>query len=175
MIEPNELKIILKRLNELEAHNQIRNCLNRYMQICDELNMHTDLDELMNLFDHDCIWEGVGEKYSTSFGRLDSWQSLYDMFRAYTKKDAHFVMNAHFVSSEQISIEGSEAVGHWLMLQTSTFKTGASHLNAAKLTIRFKQQADHSWKMKHFQTENILSRPVSHWTSTDELPVPEAD
>lgn len=175
MIEPNELTTILKRLNELEAHNQIRHCLNRYMQICDELNMHTDLDELMNLFDRDCIWEGVGEKYSKSFGRLDTWQSLYDMFRTYTQKDSHFVMNAHFVSSEQISIEGSEAVGQWLMLQTSTFKTGASHLNAAKLTIRFKQQADHSWKMKHFQTENILSRPVSHWTSDDELPVPQAD
>ncbi len=46
---------IMKRLEQLEAHNAIRNCLNRYMEICDELNANTDLDELMNLFDQDCL------------------------------------------------------------------------------------------------------------------------
>lgn len=40
---------IMKRLEQLEAHNAIRNCLNRYMEICDKLNANTDLDELMNL------------------------------------------------------------------------------------------------------------------------------
>ena len=40
---------IIERLEQLEAHNAIRNCLNRYMEICDELNANTDLDELMNL------------------------------------------------------------------------------------------------------------------------------
>jgi hypothetical protein len=38
--------------------------------------------------------------------------------------------------------------------------------------VKFRQQADGSWKIKHFQTENIFSRPVSHWNSTAELPVP---
>ena len=90
---------IIERLEQLEAHNAIRNCLNRYMEICDELNANTDLDELMNLFDQDCIWEGIGDKYSKSFGRYDSWQSIYDMFKRYTQKESHFVMNAHFVNS----------------------------------------------------------------------------
>ncbi|MGS5825494.1 nuclear transport factor 2 family protein, partial [Acinetobacter baumannii] len=47
---------IIERLERLEAHNAIRNCINRYMEICDELNANTDLYELMNLFDQDCIW-----------------------------------------------------------------------------------------------------------------------
>ncbi len=62
---------IIERLERLEAHNAIRNCINRYMEICDELNANTDLYELMNLFDQDCIWEGIGDKYSKSFGRYD--------------------------------------------------------------------------------------------------------
>ena len=167
-----ELQILQQRLQHLESHNSIRNCINRYMEICDALNADTDLDELMGLFDQDSIWEGVGEKYAQSFGRYDSWQAIYDMFKNYTQQQSHFVMNAHFVSSEQIYIEDDQAKASWLMLQTSTFRDGRSHLNATKLTVTFKQQADSCWKIKHFQTENIFSRPVSHWHSTAALPVP---
>lgn len=163
---------LLQRLQQLEAQNSIRNCINRYMEICDDLNANTDLNELMDLFDQDSIWEGIGEKYSQSFGRYASWQAIFDMFKSYTQQQSHFVMNAHFVSSEQIYIEADQANASWLMLQTSTFRNDHSHLNAAKLTVQFKQQHDGSWKIKHFQTENIFSRPVSHWDSTAVLPVP---
>lgn len=163
---------ILQRLARLEAQVEIRNCINRYMEICDALDASTDLNQLMNLFDEDCIWEGIGEKYAKSFGHYGSRQEIHDMFKSYTQKESHFVMNAHFVSSEQIYVEDIHARATWLMLQTSTFRDGRSHLNAAKLDVTFKQQQDGHWKIKHFQTENIFSRPVSHWNSTAELPVP---
>nr|WP_174505543.1 nuclear transport factor 2 family protein [Acinetobacter sp. Marseille-Q1620] len=170
-----DLTSILQRLEALEAQNAIRNCINRYMEICDALDATTDLQALMNLFDQDCIWEGIGEKYAKSFGRYDSWQSIYDMFKRYTQNQSHFVMNAHFVSSEQINVQENQAIGNWLMLQTSSFREGGSHLNAAKLTVKFRKQKDGSWKIRHFQTENIFSRPVSHWHSDSALPVPQAD
>lgn len=173
MNEQMDLGAVLQRLAQLEAQQAIRNCINRYMEICDALDANTDLDELMDLFDADSIWEGIGEKYAKSFGRYDSWQAIYSMFKSYTQKQSHFTMNAHFVSSEQIYLEQNQANATWLMLQTSTFRDGRSHLNAAKLSVKFKQQDDGRWKIKHFQTENIFSRPVSHWNSTDELPVPE--
>lgn len=173
-VSKQELTQLIQRLEELEAVNAIRNCINRYMEICDHLDANTNLDELMSLFDANSIWEGIGEKYSQSFGRYTTWQSIYDMFKSYTQKKSHFVMNAHFVSSEQIYVEGSTAKGSWLMLQTSTFQHQQSHLNAAKLTIDFCRDANGQWKIKHFQTENIFSRPVDHWNSTAELPVPEA-
>ena len=84
-------------------------------------------------------------------------------------------MNAHFVNSEQIEVNADHATGRWLMLQTSSFQDGRAHLNAAKLSIQFKQQADGQWAMKHFQTENIFSRPISHWESEAILPVPTAN
>lgn len=49
MTDKVDIAKIIERLEQLEAHNAIRNCLNRYMEICDELNANTDLDELMNL------------------------------------------------------------------------------------------------------------------------------
>lgn len=163
---------IVNRLAQLEAHNSIRNCINRYMQICDQLDANTDLMQLMALFDANSIWEGIGEKYAQSFGRYDSWQAIHDMFLRYTQGQTHFVMNAHFVNSEQIEVHNDEADATWQMLQCSSFHDGRSHLNAAKLSVKFKQQHDGTWKIKHFQTENIFSRPVSHWHSTAELPVP---
>lgn len=172
MSNKTDLMVLLQRLQHLEAQNAVRNCINRYMEICDALDAQTDLNELMDLFDADSIWEGIGEKYAKSFGRYESWQAIHDMFKTYTQKESHFVMNAHFVSSEQIYIEQDQARASWLMLQTSAFQDGRCHLNAAKLTVRFQQQSDHSWKIKHFQTENIFSRPVSHWNSSAELPVP---
>lgn len=172
MLDDLDMTKLLLRLEQLEAQQEIRNCINRYMEICDALDANTDLNELMNLFDADCIWEGIGEKYAKSFGRYESWQAIYEMFKSYTRKESHFVMNAHFVSSEQIYIKHDQANASWLMLQTSTFRDGRSHLNAAKLTVRFKQQAEGNWKIKHFQTENIFSRPISHWDSSAELPVP---
>lgn len=167
-----DLEGILKRLMQLEAQNEIRNCINRYMEICDALDANTDLEELMNLFDEESIWEGIGEKYTKSFGRFNSRQEIYDMFSRYTQKQSHFVMNAHFMSSEQIYIEKTDAHASWLMLQTSTFRDESSHLNAAKLTVKFKQQTNGTWKIKHFQTENIFSRPVTHWHSSAMLQVP---
>lgn len=162
---------ILERLNQLEANNAIRNTLNRYMEICDVLNAETDLTELMALFTEDAIWEGIGKRYAKSFGQLKGKSAIHQMFESYTQKDAHFVMNAHFVNSEQIKVTEHAALGKWMMLQTSSFQDGASHLNAAKLTIDFKQE-NGDWKISHFRTENIFSRAVDHWSDQVELPVP---
>ena len=85
---------------------------------------------------------------------------------------AHFALNVHFLCSELIRGEGSAAHGSWVMLQTSTFASGASHLNAARLTVAFREE-EGLWRMAHFQTENLFSRPVDAWNSTAHLPVPE--
>ena len=170
----DQLEQMIERLNKLEATNIVRNMINRYMQICDDLSASTDLDELMNLFAEDAIWEGIGTRYQASFGRHEGRDKIAAMFRGYMQQDAHFVMNAHFLSSEQIYVEHDLATAHWLMLQTSTFRDQRAHLNAAKLSVEYQRQADGQWKISHFQTENILSRPVTHWDSDIRLPVPES-
>jgi hypothetical protein len=77
----------------------------------------------------------------------------------------------HFLTSELIEVQDDTVLGSWVMLQTSTFASGASHLNAARLNVRFAEE-DGQWRMAHFQTENLFSRPVEAWNSDAELPVP---
>jgi hypothetical protein len=160
------------RLDRLESAAAIRACLNRYMVLCDQLDARTPLDELAGLFTADAVWEGVGEKYRDTFGRLTGREAIRAMLARYTVAPPHFALNVHFLTSETIDVHAPDAAaGSWVMLQTSTFASGASHLNAARLAIDF-ARAEGRWRIAHFRTENLFSRPVDAWNATAALPVP---
>lgn len=159
------------RLRQLESEHAVRICMNRYMVLCDALDARTPLDELAGLFTADAIWEGKGAKYAKSFGGYQGREAIRAMFAGYMSEPAHFALNVHFLCSELIRVEGDEASGSWVMLQTSTFASGASHLNAARLTVRFREE-EGAWRMAYFQTENLFGRPVDAWNNDAHLPVP---
>lgn len=166
------LEAVIERLDRLESEQAIRRCMQRYMTLCDELDECTPLDELAGLFCEDAVWEGIGERYQATFGRLEGRAAIRAMLGKYCVAPAHFRLNAHFLTSEQISVIGDgEAVGHWLMLQTSTFADERSHLTAARLTVDF-ARGEAGWQIRHFRTENLFGRPVAAWDQADPLPVP---
>ncbi|MFJ4065978.1 nuclear transport factor 2 family protein [Pseudomonas sp. NPDC089996] len=169
MSDIHELQARLQRFEDQQA---IRVCINRYMELCDQLDASTPLDELAGLFTREAVWEGKGAKYAASFGGYRGREAIGAMFATYMKTPAHFALNVHFLTSEVIEVAGGQGLGRWVMLQTSTFADGASHLNAARLTVRFAQE-EGQWRMAHFQTENLFSRPVTGWNSEAPLPVPE--
>jgi len=160
-----------QRLKQLEDETAVRACMNRYMVLCDELGVSSPLDELAGLFTEDAVWEGKGAKYQNAFGGYRGRPQIKAMFATYRVEPAHFALNVHFLTSELIRVQGDAADGSWVMLQTSTFADGASHLNSARLTVTFREEQG-VWRMAHFQTENLFSRPVSHWNSSAALPVP---
>lgn len=167
------LASLRQRVRELEAERQVRTCINRYMALCDILDEGFDLDPLIALFTPDAVWEGKGARYARTFGRLEGADAIRVMFARYTDPPAHFRLNAHFLTSEEIGVCGDGADGRWLMLQTSTFADGTSQLSAARLTVRFRE-ADGGWRIAHFQTERLFSRPVRDpWEADADLPVPE--
>ncbi|ROM72496.1 polyketide cyclase [Pseudomonas brassicacearum] len=171
MSETKTIEALERRLRRFESESSVRACMNRYMVLCDALDAQTPLDELAALFTREALWEGKGAKYAKSFGGYRGRESIAAMFAGYMKSPAHFALNVHFLTSELIEVQDDTAMGHWVMLQTSTFNSGASHLNAARLTVRFAQE-DGQWRMAHFQTENLFSRPVQAWNSDADLPVP---
>lgn len=160
-----------QRLHRLESENAIRACMNRYMELCDNLNAATPLDELGELFTADARWEGKGPRYAKSFGGYQGRAAITAMLGQYMVEPAHFALNVHFLCSELIRVEAGTATGSWVMLQTSSFAAGGSHLNAARLTVSFREE-DGIWRMAHFQTENLFGRPVETWNSDARLPVP---
>lgn len=167
----NDLEHLRQRLHRFESEHAVRACMNRYMVLCDALCESTPLDELAGLFTEQAIWEGKGARYAKSFGGYRGREAIRAMFATYMKPPAHFALNVHFLTSELIEVCEAEALGSWVMLQTSTFANGDSHVNAARLTVRFAEEQG-AWRMAHFQTENLFGRPVSGWNNEAPLPVP---
>ncbi len=167
--EIDELKA---RVARFEAEHAVRACMTRYMALCDALNPATPLDELAGLFTEGAVWEGVGTKYAQTFGRIVGRPALREMFARYMTEPSHFALNAHFLTSELIRPTGpGRAEGGWIMLQASTFASGASHLNAARLAVDFRLDGG-AWRISHFRTGNLFSRPVDAWNRPDPVPVP---
>ncbi|CAO3429068.1 nuclear transport factor 2 family protein [Azospirillum endophyticum] len=172
-IAETDIADLQARLARFEAEAAVRACMVRYMALCDALTPATPLDELAGLFTRDAVWEGIGEKYAKTFGRLTGRPALREMFAKYMVEPSHFALNVHFLTSELIRTTGPDrAEGTWIMLQTSTFAAGASHLNAARLTVDFRLE-EGAWRMSHFRTENLFSRPVDGWNRPDPVPVPD--
>lgn len=162
---------ILARLDMLEAEGAVRRVMADYMRLCDSLGADTPMDELGALFTVDAVWEGKGARYGATFGRHEGRAAIVAMLDAYRGPQPHFAMNAHFLASETIVVEGERARGNWMMLQTSTYASGASDLRAARLEVAFARE-DGRWRIAHFQTGALFSRPVDHWDSTVPVPVP---
>jgi hypothetical protein len=164
---------LLRQLQQLRAADAVRACVNRYMALCDRLDAHTPLDELAGLFTADAVWEGGGNRYGKAFGRHEGRERIATMFRGYMTEPPHFALNVHFLCSEliQVDVDARAADAGWTMLQVSTFASGASHLNAAQLSLKLRLD-ESAWRIAHFRTENLFSRPVSHWHDAAPLPVP---
>ena len=162
-----------KRIWVLEQEKEVRACMQRYMSLCDVLDMGFDLSLLMDLFTSDAVWQGVGKRYAKTFGAYEGKDAIAKMFEKYTLPPAHFVFNSHFLTNEFVTVSEQTAEGTWLLLQTATFHDGRSQLSSARLTVIFMLENE-QWKIKHFQTESLFNRPVdTPWDVDKELPTPK--
>lgn len=161
---------ILARIDRLEAESAIRQIVARYFQICDMLGADTPFDELGDLFTPNAVWEGKG-RYAQAFGALTGRAAIVDMIRGYCVPAPYFEMTAHFCTSEHIAVDGDQASGSWMMLQTTTYHDDRADLRSARLDIRFVRDR-RVWRIRRFTTENIFSRRVAHWNDAAPIPVP---
>lgn len=159
------------RLARLEAIEAVRRVVTRYFRLCDTLGPDTPFDELGDLFAVDAIWEGRG-RYRKAFGRHEGRAAIVAMLASYARPP-HFVLNAHYLSSEDITLTGDQsAQGGWMMLQVSTYRDGRSDLRSAALTIdcRIEQGA---WRIARFVTEAIFARDTAAWNDEAPISVPQ--
>lgn len=173
MTDAETILALTRRIELLESEHAVRACMNRYMYLCDRLDVGFPLDDLMALFSDDATWEGTGGRYRKTFGRHEGKQAIRAMFAKYTVAPAHFRLNVHYLTSELITVDGALAQGSWVLLQPSTFSSGKSQLSSARLSVVFRKESG-AWKIAKFQTEALFSCPVEHpWDATDDLPVPD--
>lgn len=173
MLPEDSIDSLTLRLRALEDEKKVRQCMNRYMYLCDILDVDFELHQLVGLFTEDAVWEGKGSRYTNTFGRYEGRDAIASMFEKYTKPPAHFELNVHFLANEVIQVEGKKAEGSWVLMQPSTFSSGQSQLSCARITAQFRCEKE-AWLISHFQTENLFSSPVDRpWDSSAPLPVPE--
>lgn len=162
---------LLRRLDRLESESAIRAVMADYMRLCDRLDATTPMRELGELFAPDAVWTGLGARYGASFGVHRGREAILAMLDAYRGPVPHFTLNTHFLTSENIAVEGEGATGGWVMLQISTYSGGASDLRGARLSVDFARQSG-VWRIQRFATENLFSRAVDRWDDPAPVPVP---
>lgn len=168
-----EIAGLRTELAGLLAEREVRAVVMRYFRLCDTLGPETSMAEIGQCFTRDALWEGRG-RYREAFGRHEGRAAIVAMLGSYAAPVAHFAMNAHFLSTETITLDGTDAAtGQWSMLQTSTYRDGRSDLRSAALTIRCVVE-DGVWRIAHFVTENLFARDVDHWSDAAPISVPDS-
>jgi SnoaL-like domain len=159
------------RIDNLESQAAIRGVMAEYMRLCDRLDASTPMEELAGLFTYDAVWVGSGARYGATFGSHHGREAIIAMLDSY-RSPPHFTFNAHFLTSETITVTANMGRGRWMMLQTSTYSSGLSDLRSAKLTIDFARPEAH-WQISRFETENLFSRTIDRWDDPSPVPTPQ--
>ncbi|WP_250515142.1 nuclear transport factor 2 family protein [Caballeronia sp. INDeC2] len=157
-----DIDALLARLAALEAQNEVRKTVARYMTLCDVPCAPFEGESLAALFTDDAVWEGIGPQYAQKFGRLQGRAAIVDMLQCYLPPTPHFASNVHFLTSEHIEVQGNIAKGRWVMLQASSYVDAKAELIAARLDIDFEpspRDENNAWLIRHLRTERLFDAP----------------
>ncbi len=159
---------LLRRIEVLEAEAEIRRVQARYMFLCDtpcpEFGVRDDahrIDLIMELYTDDAVWEGVGEYYDGQFGRAEGAAAIRRHFENFwgRKQDPALLLNAHYLTSEQIRVDGEQATGQWIHMQPWLFSDGTAILRSSRLNNAFRKTGD-TWRITRTRTENVFVAPL---------------
>lgn len=163
MTDPT-IAALTRRIEVLEAEAEIRRIQARYMFLCDtpcpEFAVRDDaerIERIIELYAADAVWEGVGEHYDGQFGRAEGHSEIRAHFQRFWSRDRHpaLVLNAHYLTSEQIQVDGDEAGGLWIHMQPWLFADGTGVLRSSRLNNAFRKEPD-GWKITRTRTENVF-------------------
>lgn len=111
---------LISRIEVLEAEAAIRRIQARYMMLCDTpcpvfpaVSDAERIELVLELYTKDAVWEGVGEYYDNQFGRAEGKDELRAHFNRFwsADQDPKLILNAHYLTSEQIFVDGDTAEG----------------------------------------------------------------
>ena len=157
------------RVAVLEAEAEIRRIQARYMFLCDtpipEFGLSEGkarIDAIMALYTEDAVWEGVGEYYEGQFGRAEGAAAIRKHFEGFWSPDRKpaLLLNCHYLTSEQIHVDGDSADGQWVHMQPWLFDDGTALLRSSRLNNAFRREPDGQWKITRTRTENVFVAPL---------------
>jgi ketosteroid isomerase-like protein len=161
------LRDLQTRLNTLEGEADIRRIQARYMFLCDTpcpepvADDAERIEKILELYSEDAVWEGVGSYYNGQFGRVEGKAAIRQHFQNFwgQKKDPALLLNVHYLTSEQIHVDGDSANGQWVHCQPWVFSDGKALLRSSRLNNLFRKIDGH-WKITRTRTENVFVAPL---------------
>lgn len=160
----NTLESLANRISVLEAEADIRRIQARYMMLCDTpCPVHPPVSDaerielVLELYTDDAVWEGVGEYYTNQFGRAVGKAAIREHFQRFwpEHQDPKLILNAHYLTSEQIHVDGDVAEGTWIHMQPWLFSDGRALLRSSRLNNAFRR-TDQGWRITRTRTENVF-------------------
>lgn len=157
-----------QRVNKLEAEADIRRIQARYMMLCDTpcpvyppISDHERIELIVELYTEDAVWEGVGEYYTGQFGRAVGKDAIREHFNRFYAEDQEpqLLLNAHYLTSEQIDVDGEEATGAWIHMQPWLFSDGTGLIRSSRLNNAFRKEGT-EWLITRTRTENVFVAPL---------------
>ncbi|ONM46764.1 nuclear transport factor 2 family protein [Nocardia donostiensis] len=168
MTDADTIAHLIRRIETLEGEADVRRLQARYMFLCDtpcpEAGVDDDarrIDLIMDLYAEDAVWEGVGEYYDNQFGRLVGRDAIRAHFERFwgPEREPGLVLNAHYLTAEQIRVDGDSAVGQWIHMQPWLYSDGSALLRSSRLNNEFRR-IDGVWKIARTRTENVFVAPL---------------
>jgi ketosteroid isomerase-like protein len=171
------ISALVRRVEVLEAEADIRRLQARYMWLCDTPNpeygvtgIDDRVEQILELFTEDAVWEGVGEYYDNQFGRMKGKEQLRAHFRRFwgDKQDPALMLNAHYLTTEQIQVheDGVTAAGRWIHIQPWLYGDGTALVRSSRLYNGFARD-DGQWRISRVRTENVFVAPLPTSFATD--------
>ncbi len=134
-----------RRLDVIESRNAVRQLKADYMQWIDD-KRGPDVDEL---FWPDGIWESLPDRTdSPSPGaRYAGRVAIRQMM---TEARQNLTFTAHYLSNEDIDVDGDRAVGRWKLLQPCIFRGETAFWQGGCYTDDFERR-DGTWRFAHLR------------------------
>jgi hypothetical protein len=162
-----QLRALTASVEILQAEADIRRIISRYMLLCDVplpepgVSDEERIAMIVDLFSDDATWEGVGPYYENQFGFSSGRAELIRHFTGFFQpRQPEMLLNCHYLTSEQIRVDGATAEGQWVHFQPWIFSDGSSVLRSSRLFNAFKK-VDGVWKMSRYRTENVFIAPLA--------------
>jgi len=159
---------LAKRVDVLEAEAEIRRIQARYMMLCDtpcpvypNIDDQERIERVVELYTDDAVWEGVGDYYTGQFGRAEGKAEIRAHFNRFWSEDQDpkLILNAHYLTSEQIFVDGDEATGVWIHMQPWMFADGSGLIRSSRLNNAFRRE-NGKWLVTRTRTENVFVAPL---------------
>ena len=175
MADDQRIQALERRIETLEAEAEIRRIQARYMFLCDtpcpEHGVRDDshrIDLIMELYTPDAVWEGVGEYYNGQFGRAEGQEAIRAHFGRFwdPEREPELVLNCHYLTSEQIYVDGEHAEGQWVHMQPWLYSDGTALLRSSRLNNAFRR-TEAGWRITRTRTENVLVAPLPDRFASD--------